>query len=293
MINGKDLGEAGFRYLGVPYSKMDCQAFVEQCLRDCGLEMNLAGSNAWYREVMKNGTVLTREECVKQLGKVPAGAFLFIHAFDGGEPEKYRKDGLGNASHIGIVTGRGEGAIHSSSSRGCVAESRFRGKTINGGWNRVGLWNRVSYDYGAGSGRAEAESGTVRVPEVGRNPEKVPEPAEHAVVWAGQGSTVNTRQGPGTLYALSKAGRIPVGTMVEILKRQKGWCRIRYTDPKDAVWYCWMKEEFLRPAEEQEPESEPAKGGKVYAVRIPHLTLEDVAMLRSFYPECTVEEECV
>ena len=46
MINGKDLGEAGFRYLGVPYSKMDCQAFVEQCLRDCGLDMNLAGSNA-------------------------------------------------------------------------------------------------------------------------------------------------------------------------------------------------------------------------------------------------------
>ena len=46
LISGKDLGEAGFRYLGVPYSKMDCQAFVEQCLWDCGLEMNLAGSNA-------------------------------------------------------------------------------------------------------------------------------------------------------------------------------------------------------------------------------------------------------
>ncbi len=159
MINGKELGEAGFKYLGVPYSKMDCQAFAEQCLRDCGLEMNLAGSNAWYREVMKNGAVMSPEDCVKQLGKVPAGAFLFILNQDGKEPEKYRKDGLGNASHIGIVTGRGEGAIHSSASRGCVAESTFRGKTISGGWNRVSLWNRVSYDFGdAGSGRAEAES---------------------------------------------------------------------------------------------------------------------------------------
>ena len=31
---------------------------------------------------------------------------------------------------------------------------------------------------------------------------------------------MNTRQGPGTSYALSKAGRIPVGTAVEILKRE-------------------------------------------------------------------------
>ena len=288
MINGKELGETGFKYLGVPCSKMDCQAFAEQCLRDCGLEMNLAGSNAWYREVMKNGTVLTPEECVKQLGKVPAGAFLFILNQDGKEPEKYRKDGLGNASHIGIVTGRGEGAIHSSSSRGCVTESTFRGKTISGGWNRVGLWNRVSYDFGdAGSGRAEAESGTVRVPEAGRNPEKVPEPAEHAVVWAGQGSTVNTRQGPGTLYALSKAGRIPVGTVVEILKRQKGWCRIRYTDPKSAVWYCWMKEEFLRPAEAEDPELETV----FWSVTILRRTEEEARELKERYPDCVVMKE--
>ena len=76
MINGKNLAEAGFRYLGGSYSQMDCQAFVEQCLRDCGLEKNLAGSNAWFREVMKNGAVMTPEECVRELGKVPAGAFL-------------------------------------------------------------------------------------------------------------------------------------------------------------------------------------------------------------------------
>lgn len=154
MINGKALAEAGFSYLGVSYSKMDCQAFVEQCLRDCGLEKNLAGSNAWFREVAAHGAVITPEECVRQLGTVPPGAFLFILAQDGGEPAKYRPDGLGNASHIGIATGRGEGAIHSSASRGCVAESKFRNKTVSGGWNRVGLWDRVSYDYGTGSSGA-------------------------------------------------------------------------------------------------------------------------------------------
>ena len=146
-INGDKLGSVGFQYLGVPYSKMDCQAFVEKCLADCGLDMNLAGSNAWYREVNRNGWTGTPEECTALYGGVPNGAFLFILKHDNGEPQKYKADGLGNASHIGICTGKqGEGAIHSSSSRGCVCESKFKGKTIpNGGWNRVGLWDMVDY----------------------------------------------------------------------------------------------------------------------------------------------------
>ena len=41
--------------------------------------------------------------------------------------------------------GHGSGAIHSSSSKGCVATSNFSGKSIDGGWNRVGLWNAISY----------------------------------------------------------------------------------------------------------------------------------------------------
>ena len=133
MIDGNRLGAVGLEKLGTPYGQMDCQAFIEWCLAQCGLRKDLAGSNAWYREVMKNGWAGSPEECVKKFGKGPAGAFLFIHAFDGGEPAKYRPDGLGNASHIGIVTGKGEGAVHSSSSRGCVAESRFKGKSISGG----------------------------------------------------------------------------------------------------------------------------------------------------------------
>ena len=147
VVNGDQLGSAGFLYIGTPYKQMDCQAFVEQCLKDCGMNMNLAGSNAWYREVRKNGWVGTPEECHAVYGGVPTGAFLFILKQDGGEPEKYKMDGLGNASHIGICTGdRGQGAIHSSSSRGMVCESKFQGTTIpNGGWNCVGLWDRVDY----------------------------------------------------------------------------------------------------------------------------------------------------
>ena len=147
VVDGNKLGAVGFEYLGVPYSKMDCQAFVERCLADCGLRMDLAGSNAWYREVRAHGWVGTPEECTAIYGGVPTGAFLFILLHDGGEPEKYKPDGLENANHIGICTGtRGEGAIHSSSSRGCVCESKFKGKTIpNGGWNMVGMCDSLDF----------------------------------------------------------------------------------------------------------------------------------------------------
>ena len=281
MIDGNKLGVVGFVKLGTPYKEMDCQAFIEWCLRQCGLKKDLAGSNAWYREVLKNGTVMTPEECVKQLGKVPSGAFLFIHAFDGGEEKRGYHDGLGNASHIGIVTGKGEGAIHSSSSRGCVAESMFRERTIPGGWNRICLWNQVAYDYSGGS----VPVGTADAPEPVKEPE-----TEFAVVWAGQGSTVNTRQGPGTSYGLSKAGKVPVGTVVEILKRQNGWCRIRYIDPNNATWYCWMKEEFLQPAGSADGLS-PAPGKILYTVVVSHLIASEAEMLKAAYPDCTVREE--
>ena len=133
---------SGFSYIGTPYSVMDCQAFVEQCLADAGLSINLAGSNAWYRTMDWTGTP---EECIAELGYIPQGAFLFILEFDGKEPAKYKPDGLGNASHVGFYTGIGLGAIHSSQTRGGVYESIFQGRTINGGWNRVGLWRRLDY----------------------------------------------------------------------------------------------------------------------------------------------------
>lgn len=210
MVDGNKLGAVGFEKLGTPYSQMDCQAFIEWCLHQCGMKKDLAGSNAWYRECIKNGTVMTPEECVKKLGKVPAGAFLFIHAYDGGEEKRGYHDGLGNASHIGIVTGKGEGAIHSSASRGCVAESKFKQKSINGGWNMVGLWTQVAYDYGGGS-----------------VPEPEPEPVKDmATVWADNGKPVNFRKRASTLAAL--IDKIPCGEQVEILSPGDKWSKIKW-----------------------------------------------------------------
>ena len=101
-MTGSELAKAGYKYLGIPYSQIDCQAFVEKCLSDIGININLAGSNAWFRECRSNGFIGTPEECKAKYGLIPPGAFLFILKHDGKEPAKYKADGIGNASHIGI-----------------------------------------------------------------------------------------------------------------------------------------------------------------------------------------------
>lgn len=284
LIDGKELAKAGFPYIGTPYDKMDCQKFVERCLEDCGWKIDLAGSNAWYRKCKKEGWVGTPEECVKKYGTTPGGAFLFIHAFDGGEEKRGYHDGLGNASHIGLCTGgSGEGAIHSSSSRGCVAESKYRNKTIqNGGWNMVGLLPKeINY-----------HTGDQPEPSPGPEPEPGPDPEperETARVWSANGKPVNTRKGPDESYGQSLAGKIPVGNLVEILRRETNkqgeeWCRISWQDQKKAQWYCWMKAEFLKPAEEPAPES------KLYIIHIPYVTEYKARELIRQYPGAWMTE---
>ncbi len=141
-INAVTFSQMGDKYIGTGYSVYDCQAFVERMLADAGLYVDLAGSNAWYRVMNWRGTP---EQCIATFGCIPTGAFLFILKHDGGEPSHYR-DSLGNASHIGVVTHRNGGAIHSSYSKGRVCTSVFNDATIpNGGWNMVGLWTRMDY----------------------------------------------------------------------------------------------------------------------------------------------------
>lgn len=130
-------------YLGRPYSEIDCQQLMENMLRDVGIVKNWAGSNAMARDMAWIGTP---EECKRLFGSVPVGAWLYCWSNDGGENERGYRDGLGNYSHVGAKTGKGLGAIASSSSRGGVAESAFVDKSIpGGGWNRVGFCKLLDY----------------------------------------------------------------------------------------------------------------------------------------------------
>ena len=271
---------AGFQYLGTSYEEMDCQKFVERCMSDVGLHMDLPGSNAWYREMDWVGTP---EECRAQFGCVPKGAILFIlEAVSGGTPEKYRKDGIGDATHMGIKTGQGKGAIHSSKSRGGVCESEFHDRTIpNGGWNRVGLYGKFEYEGITGM------AGTPLFP--GSAVSDKDETATTAVVTAESGKTVNMRKAKSTKSKLVE--RVPIGETVKVLKTGENWSRVAYTDPSGAVWCGWMLNRFLKMEASEETE-EPAASTRLYAVTIPYCTEEQArALLRNYAGAWMVKEE--
>ena len=77
-----------------------------------GVRHDWKGSNDMWRNALSwKGTP---DECIKKFGCIPSGAWLFTLKQDGGEIKRGYKDGLGNAAHVGIYTGMGRGAMHSS-----------------------------------------------------------------------------------------------------------------------------------------------------------------------------------
>lgn len=228
-------------YLGVSYDQMDCQKFVETCLKDVGIALDLPGSNAWYRKMTWVGTP---EACVDKFGLVPDGAFLFILEQDGKEPEKYKVDGIGNASHIGLCTGRrGMGAIHSSKSKGCVVQSQFSGKTVkNRGWNRVGLWDALSY----GEKADGILNGNSLPADAGSSEESKGTGGGSVIDWqemevrSGNGGPVNFRKQPSVNSPLIAS--VPVGTLVSAGPAENDWRPVKYRNRSGWMMALYLKD---------------------------------------------------
>ena len=196
---------------------------------------------------------LVSKDQVDRLDRISGGVQgqIRIHSERRGEEKRGYHDGLGNASHIGIKTGTGKGAIHSSASRGCVAESEFHDKTIRGGgWNMVGL--STLFDYG---------DKINRILNGGADPEPDPEPPwdddpggdevktpEKAVVDIPNGTTVNMRSKASTSSALVE--RVPHGEEVTVLKKEKDWSRCSWKK-----WTGWIMNVYLvfEPEEDDDP----------------------------------------
>lgn len=197
--------QEGDQYIGRSYEDIDCQELAELMLRGVGIQKNLRGSNAWFRAMTWTGTP---EECRKVYGEIPVGAFLFIWDGNGGEKQRGYSDGLGNASHMGVYIGRMGGAIHASKSRGCVAYSEFKGRSIRGGWNRVGLWDWM--DYGERINGILAGNPSSVSTDKGKEVKTMTE--RDMIVTADSGTTVNLRAKADIGGAL--VCRIPLGETV-------------------------------------------------------------------------------
>ena len=252
MISAEAFSKAGQRYIGRSYDEMDCQKFYEQCAADCGLVMDLKGSNAWFRKFIETGWVGSPEECKAKFGSIPKGATLFIHAFDGGEEKRGYYDGLGNASHIGIKTGTGKGAIHSSYTNKGVCESQFKDKTIkNGGWNMVGL--SALFDYGDKINKILSGGGSTPPAEDPGEGDKMPE-VKTAVVDVPNKTTVNMRAKASQSAALVE--RIPHGETVTVIEKQENWSKCSWKQ-----WRGWIMNVYLVfEAVEDDPAEDPGDG---------------------------------
>ena len=142
---GQDVAEQAVTggYVGLPYSKYDCQAFVEQVLKDLGVRKsngepyNWKGSNSmWRNHITWKGTI---EECKKKFGEIPLGAFLFLLKWDGKETEKGYQDGLGNATHVGLFVGTSPLPVMDSQPTGGI---QYRKLSI---FTHVGLMDMIDY----------------------------------------------------------------------------------------------------------------------------------------------------
>lgn len=135
------------RYTGVPYSKLDCQAFVEEVLKDCGVRKpdgsayNWKGSNSMWRNALRwKGTI---EECKRLFNGIPLGAWVFIVKNDGGEVARGYHDNEGNASHVGIYCREGTEPVRDSTK---TAKRDGVGYRKLDGFTHVGLPTMITYN---------------------------------------------------------------------------------------------------------------------------------------------------
>lgn len=160
---GKDVAAAAVQAVsvGYTYDEMDCQAFVEHCVRQAGGSMDYLGCNDMARRAVWLGTLA---DARTQGRLVPGAGVLIREETEANLPARYAGDGLGDFSHVGLYVGtdaltdtdkngrkRSCDVVHSSNTMDRVA-----GSTLANGWTHVMWFSEI--DYGAAD-RDAAPSG--------------------------------------------------------------------------------------------------------------------------------------
>lgn len=154
-------------HVGYTYDELDCQAFVEHCVRQAGGRMDYLGTNDMARRAAWLGTL---DEARAQGRLVPGAGLLIREATEANLPARYTGDGLGDFSHVGLYVGpdalidtdkngsaRSCDVVHSSATMGRVA-----GSTLANGWTHAMWFQEIDYGNDAGLGVDQgADSGDV------------------------------------------------------------------------------------------------------------------------------------
>lgn len=246
MVSGRVLAIKGVELTlqqpRIKYNEYDCQGFMELIFQKCGQPISYAGSNDMIRNACS--WVGTLDEA-KRMGYLREGVALFILEQNGGEPAKYKGDGIGNASHVGMYVGENAlfdvdkkdelrrcNVVHSSSSMGGAY-----GSTLQNAWTHVGLWKNV--DFGIQTNGDDTMSNEINV--------NVPVEVEYAVVRPENKGTVNFRTKMNSkAERILKMPRIPYNALVEVNYYQGEWANVTYEG-----YTGFVMKEFLVAATEE------------------------------------------
>ena len=116
-MTGKQIADAAITsgLIGTPYSKLDCQALVEEVLKRAKLPIiNYRGSNHMWRELVYDRKPIAD-------GVILPGMLAFIVRDDGGEKRRGYRDDMKNATHVAIALG--DGTVFESTTGGVQISS--------------------------------------------------------------------------------------------------------------------------------------------------------------------------
>ena len=241
-------------HVGYTYDELDCQAFVEHCVRQAGGRMDYLGTNDMARRAAWLGTL---DEARAQGRLVPGAGLLIREATEANLPARYTGDGLGDFSHVGLYVGedaltdvdkngnaRSCDVVHSSATMRRVA-----GSTLANGWTHVMWFQEIDYGNDAGLGVDQgADSGDVANGGMDMSDELTAgTPAttvkQYAVVVSPDGGPVKLRKSASKDESLY--WHVNPGARVQVEHERDGWALIRAICTDGYTRRAYMMSNFL------------------------------------------------
>ena len=253
----KDVAAAAVQAIsvGYTYDEMDCQAFVEHCVKQAGGSMSYRGSNDMARRAAWLGTLA---EARAQGRLVPGAGVLIREETEANLPARYAGDGLGDFSHVGLYVG--ENALtdvdKNGSARSCdvvhssATMKRVAGSTLQNGWTHVMWFAEIDYGENVGTGVEAGTEISQGATNATTDPEEgltagtpVMDAARYAVVVSPDGGPVKLRKSASaeeTLYWLVNAG-----ARVQVEHERDGWALIRAICTDGHTRRAYMMAQYL------------------------------------------------
>ncbi len=225
MLNKDKLIQSFEEIIGWPYvspgtndrNGIDCSGAFVRAFQAQGASI-YHGSNTIYRQYCSEVGKIT------SISQLQPGMAVFKHRADGNEPDKFKKDGIGNLYHIGLVVSVSPlRIIHATPPKAKVDAAL-------GTWSHYGKLKNVNYE---GLGQTEGFAGSLPPDGVGATSpngegtamENLGDVLYVARVTAKSGGTVNLRKAANKDAEV--LAKVPIGSNVSVYREADGWAQVR------------------------------------------------------------------